>query len=649
MKYRPEIDGLRAVAVLPVLFFHAGFRAFGGGYVGVDVFFVISGYLITRVIVERMERGTFTLRDFYERRARRILPMMSVVCLASFPVAWFLLMPGEFVGFSGSVVAANTFWANLFFWRQDTYFAAPVRLAPLVHTWSLSVEEQFYLLFPLSLLLVRRWSRRSQFTLFSLVVLVSFAGCVYGAYRRPSANFYMLPSRAWELGVGALLGLAASEGRKFLESGSEVLALLGLALIGYAVFAFDATTPFPSHFALVPVLGTALVIAGATPHTLVGRTLSARWIVGVGLISYSLYLWHQPILAFVEIASWPEPSVLHVWAALALACALSVLTYHWVERPFRDRSWIGTRAVWVSAACSVVLLVGAGLASTAADGWPRATERRMKLAGWSARLGPAVGLDRVCDGTFTLDPACRIGEVPTVVVWGDSYAMHLMDGVVADLPDAGVIQHTKSVCGPLLDLAPVEYPRYPPSWGRGCMDFNRRVMEWLRDTESVEVVFLSSTWAQYLIPGWHYLTPDGEVDVDRALLATAFRKTLREIQGLGIRVVVVSPPPRIRVEGGAYADLGRCYITALRRGASESSCDFPRSAYAAADADVIHFLEEVALDAPVVWLADAMCADGTCRVVRDGTLMYRDIGHLTPEGSRLLGTEFRLYSAPLER
>jgi len=305
MKYRAEIDGLRALAVLPVILFHAGFSVFSGGYVGVDVFFVISGYLITTILVSELKEGNFSIVRFYERRARRILPALFFVMLISIPFAWILLNPFELISFSKSVSAVSLFASNIFFWRHVGYFAIAAELKPLLHTWSLAVEEQYYILFPVFLLLIWNFGKKAVLRLIIFLAIVSLMISQILCVSKPVLNFFLLPSRAWELAVGAIASFILVENRlsKINIPTKQFLALFGLMLILISIFAFGDQTPFPSFYALAPTIGAMLVILFADQNTFTGTILRSRLLVGVGLISYSAYLWHQPVLAFARIGA----------------------------------------------------------------------------------------------------------------------------------------------------------------------------------------------------------------------------------------------------------------------------------------------------------------------------------------------------------
>lgn len=296
MDYRREIDGLRALAVLPVILFHAGFETFSGGFVGVDVFFVISGYLITTIILAELEQGKFSIVNFYERRARRILPALFLVMIVCISFAWFWLLPSDMKLFAKSFVAVSLFSSNILFWRESGYFDTAAELKPLLHTWSLAVEEQYYVLFPLFLIVTWRFGKRWVIGTLVVVAVLSLAAAEWGSTAKPAATFFLLPTRAWELLIGTfvafyLQGTTTWQPSRVLR---EVFSALGVAMLAYAVFTFSKQTPFPSLYALVPTVGTALIILFATQQTTVGKFIGNKFFVGIGLISYSAYLWHQP-------------------------------------------------------------------------------------------------------------------------------------------------------------------------------------------------------------------------------------------------------------------------------------------------------------------------------------------------------------------
>ncbi|HEY5950151.1 MAG TPA: acyltransferase family protein [Kofleriaceae bacterium] len=424
MQYRREVDGLRAVAVLAVILFHAGLKTFSGGFVGVDVFFVISGYLITTIIVADRERGSFSLLRFYERRARRILPALFVVMAVCIPVAWLLLLPQDLKLFGRSVTAVSMFASNVLFWLESGYFDVDAGLKPLLHTWSLGVEEQFYVVFPLLVILVWRLGKRWLTAVLVIIACVSLTAAHHGATTHAAATFFLLPTRGWELLIGAVLSLYVSA-RGMPSRRQEVAnaaSVVGLLAIVYSVVRFDAATPFPSLYALVPTLGAALILLFATPDTLVGRVLASKPLVGVGLISYSAYLWHQPLVVFarhVVIGGTSQP----VQTALSLsALPLAYVTWRFVEQPFRKSGRFGRNTIFALAIAGSMAFFAIGIVTMRAG----------------ARGAPVIndGGYASCAAARAEHRLCVLGNATapkTIVLVGDSHAHHLLSTLVATL------------------------------------------------------------------------------------------------------------------------------------------------------------------------------------------------------------------------
>lgn len=477
MVYRREIDGLRALALLPVMLFHAGFETFSGGYVGVDVFFVISGYLITSIVLRSLDEGRFSVVEFYERRMRRILPALFLVLFVTFPFAWAWLLPSDMDRYSAALASVSLFASNILFWRGSGYFDAASELKPLLHTWSLAVEEQFYVLYPLLLLLVWSRGRKTFAWILGIGALISFALAEWAAPMRPSFTFYLLPTRAWELALGALTALHLAR-YPLPSGGSHVRAaagLLGLALIAFSVVAYDARTPFPGRLALAPTLGAVLIICFADGRTWTGRLLGSRLLVGVGLVSYSGYLWHQPLLALARHRSlghveWPLAAGLIV-ASLALAA----LSWKYVEKPFRDRGRIARSHVFAFAAAGSVVFLVVGLAGHRTDGFAfrLPADQHRFLARYDNNL-PALAFHMrelthrfrddcnfydlgaelrgqplrkprpgIASSCYTRDPA----RAHAVFLWGDSHAQQLHPGLREALPpEWQILQVASSGC-----------------------------------------------------------------------------------------------------------------------------------------------------------------------------------------------------------
>lgn len=344
MRYRAEIDGLRALAVVPVILFHAGFEVFGGGFVGVDVFFVISGYLITTILIEDIEKKRFSIINFYERRARRILPALFFMMLICIPFALIWMLPNQIRDFSSSLVAVSLFVSNFLFWSQSGYFAEVAEEKPLLHTWSLAVEEQYYVLFPIFLILAWRFGKNKVFWIIIFMASISLLLSEWGWRNKALANFYLAPTRAWELFAGSITTFII---QKRGVQKNNVLALIGLAAIIFSIFAYNETTPFPSLYTLVPVLGVVLLILFANKQTLVAKLLSTKAFVGIGLISYSVYLWHQPLFAFAKLEMLTEPTANLLLTLSLVSIVIGYLSWRYVEKPFRKSGVLSRKSIFV--------------------------------------------------------------------------------------------------------------------------------------------------------------------------------------------------------------------------------------------------------------------------------------------------------------
>lgn len=439
MNYRREVDGLRAVAVLPVILFHAGLSSFSGGFVGVDVFFVISGYLITTIVFGELEEGKFSLARFYERRARRILPALFVVTVATAVAAWFILLPEDLKELGKSLLAVALFSSNFLFWNESGYFDTSAEYLPLLHTWSLAVEEQYYMLFPLLAAALFRRGRQAVVVGLATVALGSFALAQWGATAHPNAAFYLLPFRAWELMVGALAAVYLSRsGLPLLraDSLSGFLAGAGLVMIGLSVHLYDRATPFPGIYALLPAIGAVLIILFARPNNLVGRLLGTKALVYIGLLSYSAYLWHQPLFALARRASLEEP---HMRVFLALSVATFVLAYftrHLVEQPFRSPSKVSRRSIFIGSGATAAVVVGLAFVLYGNKGFPDRIDNYAKVADtfrWQDLAKPCGSEPSLPTGVQAL---CRLPDPDKVTrvdvaLFGDSHADAFLPAVVA--------------------------------------------------------------------------------------------------------------------------------------------------------------------------------------------------------------------------
>jgi peptidoglycan/LPS O-acetylase OafA/YrhL len=618
MDYRREIDGLRAVAVLPVILFHAGVGAFSGGFVGVDVFFVISGYLITTILLAEMATGRFSFAQFYERRARRILPALFVVMAACIPFAWVWMPPAMFEDFARSLGLAALSLSNFWFARETAYFSPAAELQPLLHTWSLAVEEQYYLLFPPLLLLMCRLGPRAVLGGLVALSLASLALAIWGGGHDPSRNFYFTPSRLWELGAGSLCAVALA-GRG--PGADDRLALPGLGLILGAVVLFDHETPTPGLWTLVPVLGTVLIVLFGGAGSLTARVLALRPLVAVGLISYSVYLWHQPLFALARLQAVQPPSPAVMLGLAGLALLLAWATWAWVEQPFRRRPvpLLPARGrLFGAAGAAVVAAVAFGVLADNSAWWDRrlSPEQRQLLAYQTYFRTPAFDAAyRHPDCFFTEDAGglaafrpdlcLALDDArPNVLLIGDSHAAHLWHGLVQVLPQVNFMQVTTAGCRPL-DFVPAE---------PDC------------------VALMTLVWDEFL--------PRNAARIDTILLAARWRnrdvaalgESLNWLARFGVSLVVLGPVAEFvpdvpvllsRLTPGADAD-------AVLAGFLNQ----PRLAVAARIAD-----QARAAGVPYVDVLAAQCgADlGACPAfAAEGVPVVWDHGHFTAEGSALM-------------
>lgn len=429
-KYRRDIDGLRALAVLPVIFFHANFNIFSGGYVGVDIFFVISGYLITSILLIEIKENRFSISSFYLRRARRILPALFCVIIACIPFAWLWLLPGDMKDFSQSAIATVAFVSNFFFWLKTGYFDIEAEFKPLLHTWSLAVEEQYYLFFPFLLYVLLKLQNKFVVSLLIVIVLISLLIAQWGSSHSPTANFFLFPSRLWELLLGAITAIYLTRNSSSYKSNkliNEFLSLLGLIFISMAIFGLNKNTPYPSIYTLLPTIGTVLIIVFSNNEVLVGKLLSNELIVRIGVISYSAYLWHQPLFAFARYRTLGELKPITTLTLIGITLVLAYITWRLIENPFRRT--IKTKSFSLICVCLVAAILIAGIFGHTTNGF----SHDRKISGLpdnyleNALVARKInqGIDgKLCISNFA--SLCQVtsfdSENPSILMIGDSHS-----------------------------------------------------------------------------------------------------------------------------------------------------------------------------------------------------------------------------------
>lgn len=645
--YRRDIDGLRAIAVIPVVLFHAGFTVFSGGYVGVDIFFVISGYLITSIIQREIAENRFSILTFYERRARRILPALMVVLFATLVAGWFSFLPLEFEAFGRSLIATVFFVANILFWQESGYFDADAETKPLLHTWSLSVEEQFYILFPVLLLFLHRYMRQSTVVWVAVASLLSLAVATWGVAHYPNAAFYLLSSRAWELGLGALLALGALPQVRRLRQ-ANMLGMVGFGFILFSVFFYEPTTPFPGIAALMPCLGAVLVIhSGAHADTLIARLLSLAPLVWIGLISYSLYLWHWPILVFQRHLSAAPPGTLETLAMIALITLLAAASWKFVETPFRRRTPVLTRPrILVGAVVTMCLAALAGSVIVYQKGiYFRVPAVALDLALTASDKPRFEECQRLTGDDVRAGKLCVIGSqgaVPTFLVWGDSHAYALMPLLFDMANQYGVsgLYAPQGACAPLLGAK-----RDDPVGSPHCLDFNQAVVEVLKATPSIKTTLLVARWAEnfepYRFKAWapplvlrDTLQPSSDDD-NRSVFERAITRTLATLNDLDQAVTIVTQVPDLKFNAPRYLATRAMF-------GNELTDSVEQALYIERQQGVSTLFERLqsrypfSLIHPENWL----CREGRCALFDKQVLLYRDDTHLSVRGSEIVRPAF---------
>jgi len=636
LTYRADVDGLRAVAVLPVILYHAGVSLFSGGFVGVDVFFVVSGYLITSIILDEIRVGTFTYLGFYERRVRRIFPALFLMMAVSLPLGLTVLVPEHLEDFGQSVIAAALFVSNFFFFLEDGYFEGPAELHPMLHTWSLAVEEQFYLLMPLLLaVLVRR--RISVVGVLLALAGLSLAFSVWQVENNPSAAFYLLPARFWELMLGAVLAAAAIPAiRSAGLSGVGVLA--GLLAIAVAVFTYDEATTFPGAAALLPCVGTALIIYCGRTVNPVSTLLGSPPLRRIGLLSYSLYLWHFPLMVFARHLIIRPFTALEIFLLVALTFVLAALSWRFVEQPFRARSASGEsqvsrRRLFQLAALVMLAAVGFGVFTDLSDGAPDRFDAQA-----SAYLAANEDRDTHC---LRKGKHCELGDpqqAPSYIVWGDSHAGALLPPfrALSDDYDVTGLAMLRGGC-----LPSIGFRTTTQVIAESCAAANEAALTAALEP-GIEAVFLAGRWTMMVeqsMFGYESGRPHGMLDETGELAGAHSREVLEKVLGRtlarlkeGGRLVYVLGPvpetgfhvPHTLAQRARFGDL----LTPEAIGPTRMEFD-------ARNRRTIALLQSVALEHQAVLLLphETICAGERCAVLRNGRPMYYDTDHLTITGA----------------
>ncbi len=655
MKYRPEIDGLRALAVVPVILFHAGFELFSGGVIGVDIFFVISGYLITTILIEDIENNRFSLLTFYERRARRIFPALFIVMLMCIPFAWMWMLPHQVEDFSHSLIAVSLFFSNISFWYEGGYFATAAVEKPLIHTWSLAVEEQYYVLFPALLLLTWRFGRNRVFWMIVVFTAISFALSEWGWRNAFSANFYLTPTRAWELFAGSIAALVVL---KRGVQANNALSLIGLFAILFSIFAYDESTPIPSVYTLVPVIGVVLLVLFGDKETLAAKLLSTKPFVGIGLISYSAYLWHQPLFAFARIRSEANPSEL-VFLGLAVASlALAFFSWRYVEQPFRKRQ--SQKCVIVVSLTGILAFTVMGLGGHIVDGKVKYIRRSQppNLA-WNSLDEKTRQIGVVCNSEFIdaeqIVRGCEFGTRDAennIVLLGDSHSL----AISYQLEEAAYKYGFNVTWLHVPGCSVIPYIRENKNISvTDCEIKFDKMLAYIESLEAEVVVINRWTFRMYPIEGYKldmpYKNSEGYIEhedyreyhvykeglflKDKASKAEALQLFIGKLAEISNRTFVIYPVPETAID---IAKINWNYWN--RNGQVLERIDTPHRDYIKRNSFVNSVFDNIKIPNLIkIKVEDLFCGRtvvGRCDVQVDGIPLYLDDDHLSDEGARLI-------------
>lgn len=622
MTYRPDIDGLRAVAIAAVVLFHAGLAPFSGGFVGVDIFFVISGYLITAIIAKDLQEGRFSLVAFYERRIRRIVPALVVMVLVVSIAATAILLPHDLQGFGRSIAATALFASNILFWREAGYFAAPAEAKPLLHGWSLSIEEQFYLVFPVAILLLQRWPSSCRLAAIAGAAALSLAAGIWAVAASPEAAFYLAPFRFWELLLGALLALGACPpitSRRL----NEACAWLGAGLVIWSVAAFSAATPFPGAAALVPCLGALLLIhSGSGGTTGPARFLSQRALVALGILSYSLYLWHWPLLVLVRYWKVEALDVVETMSVLGLSLAAACASHRFVERPFRrGLMQFAGRPLFLAAGTAMAAIVAFANLAVLSGGWPgRLSDSALALAQAVHDSSPDRKRCHASDrNPIRYAEKCRHGAAggpATIAIWGDSHAAELAPALAQSAAAAAqvLIQISYSDCPPALAFTSRQRPT--------CARHNAQMLSALAADSDIHTVLLVARHSRaYREEGQAFF---GE-----------FARVAKSLAAAGKRVVLVYPIPE-------YSHSVPLLLARLDlRDGDLETAGMPRSDFERQSRPLVRQLDLIAGKGIFrIRPADLLCDTARCRAAAAGRPLYFDDDHLSVAGARFIAPLF---------
>ena len=647
LPYRADIDGLRAVAVVAVILCHAGVPFMRGGFAGVDVFFVISGFLITQLLVPATRDGSWrALGDFYLRRARRILPALFVMLLVVTLVAAILFVPAELEAYGSSLRLASVMLGNIAGWHSGYYFDAMTAQQPLLHVWSVAVEEQFYLAFPWLLLGVARFAPRRLFAALAFSLLASLAFCLYCSQRGIAANYYLAPTRGWELLVGACLAIVEfpALARRWLR---EAVAAVSLVTLAASIVWLRQDDSFPNLTAFAPCLATAgLLAVGRVAHTSCLAPLKWRPVVFTGLVSYSLYLWHAPMLVFFERYNIVPPRPLQIALVIVGVYAVSVVSYLIIEQPVRRRrALVSSRRLLAVLAIAMLVLVALAEVLIGTRGLPQRFDAPLRMIVERVDLHPQIArCTSLAPAALHEDELCRFGPAAELqlraIAWGDSHAATLLPAFEQVAQDRGVALGfaARSSCRP---LPGVSSALRRDSNAKKCEEFNE-AMFGVVERARPGLVILAAHWNE---PGDRFLSSTERAPQGVSIFSVGLERTIARLTKTGARVCVVLDVPELKFP------IPYALLTARQRGLDEGFLAPTREEAKAGQAAVERDIRALAARYPVdiVDPKDALCASGRCEFSDGKMPWYRDNNHLTVSGAERVTPTIAGCFASLER
>lgn len=635
--YRPDIDGLRAISIAGVLIFHANPAILSGGFVGVDVFFVISGFLITSIIHRDVVAEKFSLARFYERRIRRIVPALFVVFLATLVAGCFLLLPDDFSALSESLAHAVASISNIHFLHIKTDYynneAAPI---PLIHTWSLGVEEQFYLIFPLLILGLHKFlkSTQSLIVAFSILLVISLAASAHYVEYRPMKAFFLLPFRAWELLLGALLSLVGP--RLMSARAGNLFGIAGLALILASMVLFSKETTFPGLAALMPCFGAALLIfTGRTPGLWTARLLSWKPFVGLGLISYSVYLWHWPLIAFAQYANPNGPN--HAIYLIIGSILLGAVSWRIVEQPFRKSGFLRRKQVFAWWAVSSLALIAVGLAIKSNAGFPQRFPEIVRTMLAYRNQEPATSAKGKIGFDFHAIPLSGdLSKEPTIALWGDSFASSLQPLITVLAEENGkcVRRYGRGGVAPVVGFVPYAKRADPD----GVLDYNQRILHHITSEPALKTVILEARWDLYSTAkvdstGWfsRFLGADATPAINQGeFFGKQLNHTVGKLIAAGKTVVLVYPVPAPQCNVPDY--LAKLSLAGQPLPSTFKCGDLHQQAVAKGILDSLPTSDRITR----IYPSEKMLVNGETVIMSENKPLYFDAYHLSPPGALYL-------------